>query len=269
MKTKQRFGLHSYPFPKNTQGKTFFEATPSYQRLGRAFGYLVEEPGLGLVTAEAGVGKTAAMRNLCSKLPQPDYLVIYLCDTAIAPLDLYRGLALELGIKPSHRRSQLWADLKKALVHLVDERGHHPIIVIDEAQHLSDPFLLDLGGFLNFAFDSRELFTLWLVGLTPLTRRLRQLQHAALLTRVATEVRLEPLDRETFSLALAHGLEAAGATSKIISDQAVEILFRSSRGVFRLASHLTRAALRIAKERDQSFLDEAVIQQALDELSPA
>lgn len=269
MKTKQRFGLHGYPFPKNTQGKTFFEATPSYQRLGRAFGYLVEEPGLGVVTAEAGVGKTAAMRNLCSKLPQPDYLVIYLCDTAIAPLDLYRGLALELGIKPSHRRSQLWADLKKALVHLVDERGHHPIIVIDEAQHLSDPFLLDLGGFLNFAFDSRELFTLWLVGLTPLTRRLRQLQHAALLTRVATEVRLEPLDRETFGLALAHGLEAAGATSKIISDQAVEILFRSSRGVFRLASHLTRAALRIAKEHDQSFLDEAVIQQALDELSPA
>jgi MSHA biogenesis protein MshM len=269
MKTKQRFGLHSYPFPKNAKGKTFFEATPGYQRLGRAFGYLVDEPGLGVVTAEPGVGKTAAIRNLCSKLPQPDYLVIYLCNSAIAPLDLYRGLAIELGIKPSHRRAQLWADLKKTLLHLVDERGHHPILVVDEAQHLSDIFLLDLSGFLNFAFDSRELFTIWLVGFTPLTRRLRLLQHAALRTRVTTEVRLEPLDRETFGRAVAHGFEAAGATSKIISDQAVELLFRSSRGVFRAASQLIRAALRIANERDQSFLDETIIQQAIDELSPA
>jgi type II secretory pathway predicted ATPase ExeA len=69
-------------------------------------------------------------------------------------VDLYRALALELGVRPSHRRSQVWADLKKALLHLVDERGTHPIVVIDEAQHLSDAFLMDLSGFLNFAFDS-------------------------------------------------------------------------------------------------------------------
>jgi hypothetical protein len=40
-----------------------------------------------------------------------------------------------------------------------------PIVIIDEGQCLSDTFLLDLGGFWNFAFDSRDLFTLWLVGL--------------------------------------------------------------------------------------------------------
>jgi hypothetical protein len=46
---------------------------------------------------------------------------------------LYRAIAIELGVRPSHRRSQVWADLKKALLHLVDERGTHPIVVIDEA----------------------------------------------------------------------------------------------------------------------------------------
>lgn len=45
----------------------------------------------------------------------------YLCDTVVSPLDLYRTLALELGITPSHRRGQLWTDLKRALVDLVDE----------------------------------------------------------------------------------------------------------------------------------------------------
>ena len=48
MKAKRHFGLHGYPFPKNAQGKTFFDKSPSYLRLQRSFGHLVEEPGLGV-----------------------------------------------------------------------------------------------------------------------------------------------------------------------------------------------------------------------------
>ena len=139
---RQRFGLTGHPLPKDAQGKTFFDKGPGYTKLERAFRQLVEDPGLGVLTADAGIGKTAAIRNLCAQLPRPDYLVLYLCDTAVAPLDLYRTLATEIGVRPSHRRAQLWTDLKKALVHLVDERGTSLFIVLDEAQHLSDPFLI-------------------------------------------------------------------------------------------------------------------------------
>src|SRR5580658_3225767 len=231
MSEKHRFNLTSYPLPKNAQGKTFYDKSPGYGRLARSFQQLLTDPGLGVLSAEAGVGKTAAMRNLCMPLPRPDYLVLYFCDTTVSPLDLYRSLAGELGVKPSHRRGQLWADIKKALVHMVDERSTAPVVVIDEAQHLSDAFLLDLSGFLNFTFDSRDLLTLWLVGLPPLARRLHMQQHAALATRIAVEVRLEPLDRDAFVGAVEHALKAAGATQKILSDQAVEMLFRTSRGV--------------------------------------
>jgi len=159
-----------------------------------------------------------------------------------------------------------WPDIKKALVHLVDERTTRPIVVLDEAQHLSDAFLLDLSGFLNFAFDSRDLLTLWLVGLPPLARRLHMQQHAALATRIAAELRLEPLDRDAFAAAVDHALKAAGATQKVLSDPALEMLFRASRGVLRVASRLLRAALRIAHEKQQAFLDEPTLQAALDEL---
>ena len=266
MKAKRQFGLHSYPLPKDAKGKTFFDKSPGYTRFARSFSHLVEDPGLGLLTCDAGVGKTAAIRNECSKLPQPDFITIYLCDTAVGSVDLYRCLANEIGVRPSHRRSQLWTDLKKAMTHMVDERGHHPIVVVDEAQHLSDTFLLDLGGFLNFAFDSRDLFTLWLVGLPQLSRRLRQLQHAALHTRIATEVRLDPLDRDTFLAVLDHGFKVAGASAKMLSDQAAEMLYRASRGIFRVASRLLRACLRIAQERGQTFLDEPIVQLAMDEM---
>jgi type II secretory pathway predicted ATPase ExeA len=266
MSEKHRFGFTSYPLPKNAQGKTFYDKSPGYGRLARSFEQLLDAPGLGVLSAEAGVGKTAAMRNLCMALPRPDYLVLYFCDTTVSPLDLYRSLAGELGVKPSHRRGQLWADIKNALVHLVDERGTAPVVVIDEAQHLSDAFLLDLSGFLNFAFDSRDLLTLWLVGLPPLARRLHMHQHAALATRIAVELRLEPLDRDAFSAAVDHAFKAAGATQKVLSDPAAEMLFRSSRGVLRVASKLLRAALRIAHDRGQAFLDEPTLQAALDEV---
>jgi type II secretory pathway predicted ATPase ExeA len=266
---RKRFGLTHDPLPKNCLGKTFFDAQPCYERLARRFRQLVDDPGLGVLTAEPGVGKTAAMRNLCAQLPQPDHLVLYLCDTAVAPLDLYRTLANELGVRPSHRRAQLWCDIKRALVHLVDERGVAPVVVLDEAQHLSDVFLADLSGFLNFAFDSRDLLTLWLVGVTPLAERLHRQQHAALAMRIAAQVHLEPLGRDAFAALVEHGLRAAGAQNKLLSDPAVEMLFRSSRGVPRLAARLLRNALRLAHERDQSFIDEHVLEAALDELAPA
>jgi type II secretory pathway predicted ATPase ExeA len=266
MSEKHRFGLTTYPLPKNAQGKTFYDKGPGYGRVARTFQQLLREPGHGVLHGEAGIGKTAAIRNQCMALPRPDYLVLYFCDTTVSPLDLYRSLAGELGVKPSHRRGQLWADIKKALTHMVDERNTAPILVIDEAQHLSDAFLLDLSGFLNFAFDSRDLLTLWLVGLPPLARRLHMHQHAALATRIAVELRLDPLDRDTFAAAVDHAFKAAGATQKILSDPASEMLFRASRGVLRVASRLLRAALRIADAKGQAFIDEPTLQAALDEL---
>lgn len=264
---RKRFGLTGHPLAKDAQGKTFFEHGTGYDRLVRAFERLAQEPGLGLLTGEAGVGKTAAIRNLCARLPRPDYLVLYLADTAVSPLDLYRTLAGELGVKPSHRRAQLWADLKKTLVHLRDERHTTVVAVLDEAQHLSDRFLVDLAGFLNFAFDSRDVFTLWLVGLPPLKRHLEMQQHAPLAMRVAAHVHLEPLsDRATFLALVSHGLEAVGGSRKILADPAVELLWRASRGLPRVASKILRGALHLAHERDQSFVDEHVLEAAIDEV---
>lgn len=264
---RQRFGLIAHPLPKDAHGKTCFDNSPGHQRLERAFAQLLEDRGVGLLTGEPGVGKTTAIRNLCQRLPAPDHRVIYLCDTALSPLELYRTLAAELGIKPSHRRGQLWSDIKKTLLELVDNRATLPLVVVDEAQHLGERFLADLSGFLNFAFDSRDLFALWLVGLPAIARQLRLQLNAALAMRIAVHVHLEALSRQVFTTAIEHALKAAGATSRLLSDEAMEMLFRSSRGTPRLASKLLRAALRSAHEHDQSFVDEHRMQQAVDELA--
>jgi len=54
-----------------------------------------------------------------------------------------------------------------------------------------------------------------------------------------------------------------------MSDPAVELLFRASRGVLRVASKITRVALRIASDKNQSFLDEHTFEAAVAELGHA
>jgi type II secretory pathway predicted ATPase ExeA len=120
---RQRFGLTHHPLPKDAKGKTFFDKAPGYAQLDRSCARLRKNPGLGLLTSEAGVGKTTALRNQCDRLPRPDYQVLYLCDTQVSPLDLYRTLAVELGVRPSHRRAQLWVESC-----LGGQAGHHPTL---------------------------------------------------------------------------------------------------------------------------------------------
>lgn len=83
--------------------------------------------------------------------------------------------------------------------------------------------------------------------------------------RMSAWVQLEPLEREDFHEFIEHGLKAVGAQSKILADPAYEMLYRSSRGVPRVASRLQRAALQRAHERDQSFVDEHVLEAAIDD----
>jgi type II secretory pathway predicted ATPase ExeA len=263
---RQRFGLTHHPLPRDAAGASFFSQTAGLLQLDTQFQELLEEPGLGLLTGEAGVGKTAAIRNLCAQLPSPDYLVIYLCDTSAAPCDVYRTLALELGLSPSHRKSQLWWDIKAALARLLDEQHTTPVIIVDEGQHLSDRFLADLSGFLNFAFDRRSLAALWLVGLPSLARRLKMQLHAPLHTRIAAQVHLLPLEREDFRALIEHAIKAAGSREKLLTDSALELLFRACRGVVRIASRVLRAALKTAHLKNQNIIDDQALKAAIEEL---
>lgn len=266
---RQRFGLTHHPLPRDAAGSSFFCQTKALNQLEDGFQALLEEPGLGVLTAEAGVGKTAAMRNICAQLATPDFRVLYLCNTAASPFDIYRSMALELGLSPAHRKSQLWWALKAELVRLLDEAHTVPIIVLDEAQHLSDAFLADLSGFLNFAFDTRSAAALWLVGLPSLAQRLRLQVHAPLASRIAAQVSLAPLERDDFKALIEHGLRAAGTREKLLTDTALELLFRACRGIPRIASRLLRAALKEAHARNQNLVDDAALKAAVESLALA
>ena len=262
MSWRERFNMSSPPLPRGVAGDTFFEGDPNFQRLARVFAWLAAEPGIGVITGEPGVGKTAAMRHLCRSLPQHEHRIVYLSDTTVKPLDIYRMLAAELGLRPGPR-AQIVGDIKRALVTLVDEQSVVPIIILDDAQALRDEVLHELHGLTSLDFDGRDYLTVWLVGHPRLDRRLRLQQHAALAQRVVAYTQLTAkTDPALVNAMLDHGLAAAAAPPDLITPEAREMLIRVTHGIPRLMSHILRISLILADERGQSSIDPAIVNTA-------
>ncbi len=114
---RTHFGLTHRPLDKGN--KTFWNdgtLTSTQQR----FQWLLESPGIGLLTGEPGVGKTALLRHLTASLNPHRYKLIYTPETDFGRLDLYRNLAHAPGLEPPYRRAALWRELKAHIEHMVN-----------------------------------------------------------------------------------------------------------------------------------------------------
>jgi MSHA biogenesis protein MshM len=222
---------------------------------------------VGLLTGEPGVGKTAALRKLTGALNPHRYLVLYQAETDFGRADLYRGLARALGVEPSYRRAQLWRDIKQRMHELAEGKHVTPIWIIDEAQNLPADFFRDFPAFLNFAFDSRDLVSVWLVGHPSLAATLQRAPYAALASRIQARVALEPVvERERFAQLIAHGLKSAGCQHTLLADSGMEILRQASKGLPRHASRILCTAMRLAVPKGLNHLPDELLQQAIAEL---
>jgi type II secretory pathway predicted ATPase ExeA len=260
----QHFGLRHAPL-----GKDIAEPWDDGARahLTQRFNWLLQSPGIGLLTGEPGVGKTAALRSLTSALNPHRYLVIYLAETDFGRVDIYRGLARALGVEPSYRRAQLWRDIKQRAHELVDSKQVTPLWIIDEAQNLPAEFFRDFPAFLNFAFDSRDLISVWLVGHPALAQTLDRAPYAALHSRIQARVALKPVvERERFAQLIAHGLKSAGCQHTLLADSGLEILRQASKGLPRQAGRILCTAMRLAVPKDLNHLPDELLQQAIAEL---
>nr|VFJ68211.1 MAG: AAA domain-containing protein [Candidatus Kentron sp. DK] len=161
----------------------------------------------------------------------------------------------------------LWRDIKQHLLDMVDNKRLQPVWIIDEAQNLPPEFFRDFPAFLNFAFDSRDIITVWLVGHPQLANLLQRAPYAALKSRLQASVRLEPtLDRERFRQLIEHAFEQAGCTHNLLSDSGFERLRQASRGIPRHAGNLIKRSLQIAANKGINHIPDDILEQAMEEL---
>ena len=260
----QHFGLRHPPL-----GKELTEPWDdgALAHLAERFQWLLQAPGIGLLTGEPGVGKTAALRHLTQSLNPHRYQVIYQAETDFGRLDIYRGLARALGLEPGYRRAQLWRDIKARIHELSDSKQVTPLWIIDEAQNLPPEFFRDFPAFLNFAFDSRDLISVWLVGHPALAQILDRAPYAALASRIQIRLQLKPvIERERFRQLIVHALHSAGCQHTMLADSGMEILRQACKGLPRQAGRILRTAMRLAVPKGLNHLPDDLLQQAIAEL---
>ncbi len=142
----------------------------------------------------------------------------------------------------------------------------HPVLVVDEAQHLRNDVLEDLRLLTNYAMDAKRRLCLVLVGLTELRRRLTMAVHESLSQRIVVRYHLGGLTREELPGYLTHRLQLAGCALPLFDPASVETLFQATQGLPRKinrAAHYALSATALAKARQVSIEH---VQTALEEV---
>ena len=260
----QHFNLKFAPL---TKGAPLCFESENVRELQTRFRWSLESPGICLLTGDPGVGKTAALHKLCSSLSTHEYQVIYHSETDFGRTDLYHQLALDFGLEPGYRRAALWRSIKTHIQILVQTQHRLPIWIIDEAQNLPSEFFRDFPSFLNFAFDSQPLMTVWFIGHSILDRTLKCNAYDSLRSRMQLFVHFEPLTRaETFKEMLHSAFSAAGSTQTLISESGIDLIRLASGGKYREAGKIIQGALQMACQQNIHHLPDEVIKQSIEVL---
>ena len=260
----QHFNLKYAPLSK--RAPICWESS-GVRELKTRFRWLLESPGIGLLTGDAGVGKTAALHQLCEGLSAHEYQVIYHSETDFGRADIYRQLALEFGLEPAYRRAAIWRTIKTHVQHMAHNQHRLPLWIIDEAQNLPYEFFRDLPSFINFAFDSEPLMSIWFVGHPVLTKLLKRPSYEALRSRIQLFVHFEALTQaEEFKNMLNCAFKEAGSQTTIVSDSGIELIRMASKGKYRQAGQIIQNALQHAYQHNLNHLSDEVIKQSIEEL---
>jgi MSHA biogenesis protein MshM len=259
----QHFGLKQAPLGKSSA----FWAHDDFNRLKENFMHLLHSPGIGLLTGESGVGKTAALRQIQQGLNPHQYAIFYLSETQFTSFDIYRQIAQNLGMIPNYRFAQLWRDIKNQIREMCENKRCLPILIIDEAQNLPLDFFRGFPSFLNFDFDAKNMMTVWLVGHPTLSSILDRAAYNALASRIQVRFQLQPMmNREQFTDLISHAFKEAGAQARLLTDSGIEIIRMSSKGRPRYAHHILVCAMQLAAQKGLNFLPDELLQEAIAQL---
>ncbi len=180
-----------------------------------------------------------------------------------------QGICARLGISLLYRRPYTPTSKGKIehIHDLMDNKQVLPVWVIDEAQNLPPEFFRDFPAFLNFAFDSRNMLTVWLVGHPHLAQTMDRAPYAALASRIQARIRLGPvLERERFAALITHALKSAGCQHTLLSDSGLELLRQASKGFPRQAGNILHTALHLAVPKGLNHLPDDLLQTAIEAL---
>lgn len=262
------YGLHTKPFQLNPD-PTFYYASKQHQRASAYLEYGVHQnEGFIVITGEIGAGKTTIVRGLLESLDQEKLVAAQLVSTQLDADDILRMVAAAFGVRTSSTtKSELLLALEAFLVD-VARQGKRCLLIVDEAQNLTQRAVEELRMLSNFQFETQALLQSFLIGQPEFRAILNSPQMQQLKQRVIAACHIGPLDVEETRGYVLHRLKCAGATDKPrFQEDTFPVIHRASGGIPRRINALCDRLLLLGFLGELTLFSPQEVEQVAAELN--
>jgi putative secretion ATPase (PEP-CTERM system associated) len=241
---KTFFGLRENPFNVNPDPRFLFRTQAIEESLASLAYGIRARKGFILLTGEVGTGKTTLLNKLLDWLHQQQIATAFIFNTHVKVSHLFDFILADFGIPcESREKSQMLMALSRWLLDRY-RAGEAAVLVIDEAQNLSQRVLEEIRLLTNLETSTEKLLQIVLSGQPELEEKLRRPELRQLKQRITLRCKTMPLSLEETSGYVLERLRVAGANGEpIFSPEALEGIHRWSRGIPRVINLICEHAL--------------------------
>ena len=264
---RQHYGFRDKPF-KLTHDPAFYYGEAHQVPLNELCYSIEERHGLAILLGEAGTGKTTLMLRLLRSFAN-HLSGVFLSDVAVGEASLIRQVARALLIpfKPQDSTDTVSQYLDIFLRGQVTA-GKTVVVLVDEAQGLTDGQFEELRYLTNLEHKGRKLVEIVLAGLPSLERKFQTPDFESLSQRAVVRCWVEPLDLENTEAYIRHRLYVVGAPNpQMFSSEAIERVHHASRGIPRLINIVCERTLLIGYVEEEQVLKAPQVDQAVADLN--
>lgn len=262
---KSYFGFKEKPFSKTPDPRFLFLSRGHEEALAR-LEFVVEEREIAVLTGEIGCGKTTLSRALMDRLGEK-FRFCYIVNPRLNAVEFLRTIARILDVdKPSDAKDALIDQIQTA-VYVSNQCGICPVLVIDEAQMITEPEVFDEIRLLtNFQLDDRNLLGVVIMGQPELRTMMALPRYEPLRQRISLHYHLRPLSLDEIMEYLDFRLEVAGGAPGLFTPDAVQRIHELTGGVPRKINSMATNAVLVAYGSDAALIDSGIINEIKDEL---
>jgi general secretion pathway protein A len=260
------YGLREWPFDLSPNPRFLFYSAKHREAFNHLLYGMRERKGFVQLTGEVGAGKTTLCRALLEQM-DGEFATALILNPVLSAGELLKAIATEFGLLVRGLdRLETLAVLNKFLLQQA-ERRRDAVLLIDEAQDLTDELLEQVRLLSNLETDNRKLLQIVLLGQPELRDRLNHPRLRQLRQRITVRYHLLPLDRCEMTRYIRHRLEISGANgAPYFTRAALWRVYRYSQGVPRLVNAVCDKALLAGFVEQRERIDFRMVGRAVHEL---
>jgi general secretion pathway protein A len=260
------YNLREEPFSITPDPRFLFFSRQHQEAFNHLLFGIHQRKGFIELTGEVGAGKTTICRKILEELG-PEYHTALILNPCLSIDQLLQAIVLEFDLKVYGFDRVHYL---QALTQFVLEQargGRDVVLIIDEAQDLSDELLEQVRLLSNIETDHQKLLQIVLMGQPELRDKLAQPALRQLRQRITVRYHLGPLNIEETAAYIHHRLTLAGANGRPrFDDDALKLIHKYSGGIPRLINAVTDKALLAGFVTQTDRLTKPILKLAIEEL---